>query len=385
TLTANVSNGTGTIGYQWQSGTSASGTWTNIIGATSVSYMPSASTSGTFYYKVLVTVNGSACNNANDVKTITVTTLPTATSNKTDVNCFGGATGSMSVTPAGGTAPYTYVIAGPTVNTTGASSGVFNGLAAGSYTITVTDAKGCTTTTTQNVNQPATLVVTASSNSPVCLANSLNLTTNITGGTLPFTFSWTGPNGFSSTTQNPSIANATNTAAGSYSVTITDSKGCTQSSSTSVVIQTPPVITSNAPLDTGACKNNDVSLIVAASGFPAPTVQWQVSTDNGSTWSNINGATNPTYTITNAGTNQDGWKYRAIFTNSCGSVTTNVTLLRVGAPINIGTPPPNQVGCTTNSTVTFTAAANGGNGLVVMSWQYSHDGVNWIDIPNTTT
>ena len=69
--------------------------------------------------------------------------------------CNGGNTGTITVSSAGGTAPYSYTIAGPTVNTTGASTGVFTGLTAGTYTITTTDANGCTTTTTATVGQPS--------------------------------------------------------------------------------------------------------------------------------------------------------------------------------------------------------------------------------------
>lgn len=61
--------------------------------------------------------------------------------------CFGGNAGSITVVAAGGTSPYTYTIAGPTVNSTGALSGVFTGLAAGSYVVTVTDNNGCTAST----------------------------------------------------------------------------------------------------------------------------------------------------------------------------------------------------------------------------------------------
>ena len=58
--------------------------------------------------------------------------------------CNGGNDGSIRVVPTGGTAPYSFVIAGPTVNTTGVSTGIFTNLLAGTYTITTTDANGCT-------------------------------------------------------------------------------------------------------------------------------------------------------------------------------------------------------------------------------------------------
>src|SRR3569833_2180287 len=83
-----------------------------------------------------------------------------SSSTQTNVLCNGGTTGTMTASASGGTTAYTYVIAGQVVNTTGATSGVFTGLKAGSYTITVTDAKGCTTTTTQSITEPVALTAT---------------------------------------------------------------------------------------------------------------------------------------------------------------------------------------------------------------------------------
>jgi hypothetical protein len=61
--------------------------------------------------------------------------------------CRGGNIGSLTVASSGGTAPYTYTIAGPTVNTTGATTGTFTSLLAGSYIVTSTDANGCSAAT----------------------------------------------------------------------------------------------------------------------------------------------------------------------------------------------------------------------------------------------
>jgi hypothetical protein len=147
------------------------------------------------------------------------------------------------------------------------------------------------------------------------------------------------------------------------------------------------------PLDTGVCRNNNISFTAIATGAPSPTVQWQQSTDGGGSWNNLSngsafgGVTTNTLTLINVGTNQNGEKYRAVFTNLCGSVTSTVTTLAVGAPINPGNvPPASATGCDGFGTVSFTADANGGNGTVYMSWQYSPDnGATWIDIPGTTT
>ena len=67
----------------------------------------------------------------------------------------------------------------------------------------------------------------------------------------------------------------------------------------------------------------------AAIGNPAPTVQWQVSTDGGNTYTNISGATSTTLTLTNTSRSQSGYKYRAVFTNSICTMTTIVAILTV--------------------------------------------------------
>src|SRR5260221_2267874 len=77
--------------------------------------------------------------------------LSASITSQTDVNCFGGLTGSATVAASNGTAPYTYLWTDPAAQT----SATATGLAAGSYTVTVTDAKGCTTTVLATLSQPA--------------------------------------------------------------------------------------------------------------------------------------------------------------------------------------------------------------------------------------
>jgi hypothetical protein len=73
----------------------------------------------------------------------TVLAIPAANVSSTNIICFGSSNGTITVTATGGTAPYTYSIS-PAVNTSGAISGIFTGLPAGSYVVTVTDNNGCT-------------------------------------------------------------------------------------------------------------------------------------------------------------------------------------------------------------------------------------------------
>ncbi|MBL0334030.1 MAG: DNRLRE domain-containing protein [Chitinophagaceae bacterium] len=91
----------------------------------------------------------------------------------------------------------------------------------------------------------------------------------------------------------------------------------------------PPVI-STQPLPQAVCTGTEVTFISAATGTPAPTVQWQVSTDNGGTWNNVSGATTATYSFTPT-ISDHGHQFRAVWTNTGGSTNTNEVSLTVYA------------------------------------------------------
>jgi large repetitive protein len=110
-------------------------------------------------YTVTATATGDAplsntCSNSATVVIVQPVLLAAASSTTANNLCNGGSDGVITATSTGGTAPYTYTITGPTVNTTGATSGIFTGLSAGTYTITSKDANLCTATTTATVTQP---------------------------------------------------------------------------------------------------------------------------------------------------------------------------------------------------------------------------------------
>ncbi len=115
--------------------------------------------------------------------------------------------------------------------------------ATGTYNVTITVA-GCTSaagSTSVTVN-PIPATPTASSNSPVCEGTAINLTTPLVAGA---TYSWTGPNGFSSALQNPSIASALLASAGTYNITVTV-LGCTSAAGSTTVVVNPTPATPTA-------------------------------------------------------------------------------------------------------------------------------------------
>ncbi|MBB4843876.1 hypothetical protein HNP55_002399 [Paucibacter oligotrophus] len=85
------------------------------------------------------------------------------------------------------------------------------------------------------------------------------------------------------------------------------------------------------PQDLNATAGQQITLRAAAEGNPIPSLQWQVSTDNGLSFANINGATQSSYSL-NAGANDDGRRFRVTATNSLGNSNSRTALLRVSSP-----------------------------------------------------
>ncbi|GGD51029.1 hypothetical protein GCM10011514_14110 [Emticicia aquatilis] len=220
--------------------------WVGPNGFTSSLQNPNVnpvSISATGIYTITVTNANGCSSTATTNVVINAIPVPTASSN-TPV-CVGK---SLDLTSSGGVS-YTWVgpngftssLQNPSINPVGISS-------SGVYTVTVTNGNGCSATVTTKVVINALPVPTASSNSPVCVGKSLDLTSS--GGV---SYVWVGPNGFTSSLQNPSINPASLSATGIYTVTVTNANGCSATATTSVVINSLPVPTasSNTPVCVG--------------------------------------------------------------------------------------------------------------------------------------
>lgn len=153
------------------------------------------------------------------------------------------------------------------------------------YTLTATNTYGCIATDQVTVIVNAAPTITANNNSPVCVGSIINLAAS--GGVV---YAWSGPNGYSSTQQNPIRSNATATKAGVYIVTVTDAFGCTATASTTVIVSSLPTATITG-LST-ICAGSSATLTANGGG----TYLW----DNGSTSStrNVTPVVTSTYTVT---------------------------------------------------------------------------------------
>ncbi|CAN5454994.1 hypothetical protein BH09BAC1_BH09BAC1_00890 [soil metagenome] len=211
-----------------------------------------------------------------------------------DVNCFGDATGKAWVVVTGGTPGtnprYTYAWSGGTPAGVGDT---IRGLIAGPYTVTVTDANGCTSTKSVTINQPAAaLAVVMDSMNIACFGQATGKAwATVTGGTVPYTYTWSG--GTPSTSPDTII----NLLAGVYTVTITDNLGCQAVGSVNIV--EPPLLT--VDLDSFDVTCNGLSTGSAwanvSGGTPGFTFAWSGGTPVGLGDTIINLPAGP-YTVT---------------------------------------------------------------------------------------
>jgi hypothetical protein len=142
----------------------------------------------------------------------------------TDVNCNGGTAGSINLTVTVGVAPYSFLWDDASSSTTEDISG----LGAATYTVTITDADGCSGTASATVGEPSALAASATS-TDVMVSSDGTINLLVSGGTTPYTFAWTGPSGFTSTSEDLS-----GLVAGGYNVTVTDANGCTTTAAVTV-------------------------------------------------------------------------------------------------------------------------------------------------------
>ena len=191
TITANVSGGTGGYTYLWSNG------------ATTKEISVPAGT-----YSVTV-MDGNDCTKTAEI-TVSQPEPLGLTLTSTEIKCFGEKS-TITANVSGGTAPYTYLWSN------GATTQSIEVVAGQSYSVTVTDSKGCIIKKESEViSQPAKLEAEISKTEIKCYGGDAVVTVNVTGGTAPYNYLWS----------NGETTNTITVKAGTYSVKVTDSKGC---------------------------------------------------------------------------------------------------------------------------------------------------------------
>ncbi|MDA0882537.1 MAG: T9SS type A sorting domain-containing protein [Bacteroidetes bacterium] len=166
-------------------------------------------------------------------------TVLTVAVTESDITCNGEADGSVLVEIEGGTADY--IIDGDTV-----------GLEAGEYTYTVTDANGCVAEATATIEEPAALEITVDEVVNAEFTDG-SIDVTVTGGTGDLTYSWSGPNGFTS-----DLEDLTDLEIGDYTLTVTDENGCEVSTAAVSVLVGIGELLNNVALSVYPNPNNGV-------------------------------------------------------------------------------------------------------------------------------
>jgi hypothetical protein len=335
TATANPSGGTTPYTYAWD--TQPVQTTASISGLASG------------VYTALVT-DANGCEASATVNITQPASPLSAATLQTHVSCNGGINGAITANPNGGTSPYTYSWNTVPAQTTQTAFG----LHAGSYTVVITDANGCTISKNATLTQPAAITSTLSVTDATCGQTDGEVTVTVSGGVGNYTYSW-------STSPVQTTATATALAAGIYTVTITDGNGCTQNAS--ATINNAGAADLSISSNSVSCfeGNNGTATVTATGGNGNLTYSWNTAPEQ--TTASATGLEAGTYTVTV--TDQSGCE-------SFESVTiTEPTELTVTAS---GTD-PSCIGCADGS---ITASATGGTG----PYTYSYNGT---PVPSTVT
>jgi len=252
TITATPAGGTGPYTYAWEHNSNPLAPITDVITINPVALSDAG------IYSVIVTDANTCSSTVAATTNLVVNDNPTVSLAYNNPVCETG-TLTLTATAAGGSGTYTtyaWTKGGVTIPGETNSTLTIDPAAladAGDYGVTVIDNSGCSSTedvVTVVIN--ALPLVIASSNSPICEGDQLELT----GGPAAMaTYSWTGPNGYTNGTQSPIVsANATLAMAGTYQLVVNDGV-CTNTATTNVVINTVTAILTHSPANFTVCEN----------------------------------------------------------------------------------------------------------------------------------
>ena len=340
-LNASPSGGTAPFRYAWSPATGLSST--TVVSPTAT---PTATTT---YTVVMTDANGCV---ATDVSVVTVNPKPVVNAGVNLSVCTGGSA-PISASVSGGTGPYTYAWS--------PASGLSNAAilnptatpaATTSYTLTVTDSKGCFGTDVVVISVNPKPVANAGSDVAFCAGGTVTLSGTATSGTPAYTYAWSPSAGLS----NASIRNpiATPTATTTYTLTVTDSKGCNSTDVVLVTVNPKPVVSAGG--DVSTCAGISVDLLATVSGGTAPyTYAWSPSAGL-SNASILNPIAMPTATTS----------YTVSITDNKGCVGADVVVVTVNqAPVVTVSA---NVSICTGASAPLNGTVTGGRPAYIYSW-----------------
>ena len=335
--TATVTAGGGTPGYtySWSPSGGTAATATGLAAGT---------------YTVTVT-DVNSCSTSTSITITQPTALLAGASQNTPparngfgISCFGGNDGSATAAAFGGTGPYTYLWSNVQAETTPVATMLSAGLA----TVTVTDAKGCTTTASVTMTQPPTAVSFSSATftSPNCAvgqgtSNNGTITASATGGIAPYTYA------INPTATQGSPGVFSGLIAGTYTITVTDANSCMATTSVTVTALAVVVVTPTA-VPNPICSGTATTLSAVATGGTISNYAWSVTASTGNTATAVPASSTASsfVSVISQGANTAGistltYTVTATNSNSCSaSSTVNVVVNPLPYLTGVGSPDP---------------------------------------------
>jgi subtilisin-like proprotein convertase family protein len=237
------------------------------------------------------------------------------------------------------------------------------------YSVTVTDARGCTSVATQTVAITNTIINTQPESEVACAGEDVSFAVSASGSSL--TYQWRkgatnltdGGNISGASTATLSLNNISADDGGDYNCVITGDCGALISGSSALTVLKPASITSQ-PLSKTECQGGNVTISILASGSGL-TYQWRKGTTNLTDGGNISGATTAALSITNISADDAG-NYNCVVSGACSITNSSEnSALTVGSLPTITSPPTNAERVSGQS-VTFTVGATGATNF---QWQ----------------
>jgi gliding motility-associated-like protein len=310
TVQLNAGGGTAPYSYHWSNGSNVAASQNLAAGNYSVTVYDANQCSST------------------DSFTITQPQPLNSVLNVNHALCYGAATGSIQTTVSGGSPPYSYTWSNNTYQ-----QHIQNAVA-GNYTLTVSDANGCSVVSNKTIQQPAAISVAASHISPLCFGSANgSIALTVTGGTPAYTYAWS--NG-------ATTPNAVNIPGGVHTVTVTDANNCTVSKSVNVSQPAPVVV--NEWHSNLSCNNsaNGSIQVTATGGTPAYQYFWS----NGSYSQQVSNLTAGVYGVT------------VVDAHGCGAAIASIVVTRPDSlAVSLAA---TDVKCSETATGTVVSAVAGG-------------------------
>ncbi|CAA6828953.1 MAG: internalin, putative [uncultured Aureispira sp.] len=324
-------------------------------------------TSGTFgglsqgTYMITVTDNGT-CSTTVGVSIGAPSVLTASLNSSSDVVCFGSATGTADVSSVGGTPAYSYNIGAGSQ-----TSGLFTGLTANNYIVTVTDMNNCMSTIPLVIAEPTSALgaTVTSAVDPTCNGTTDgSLSVGATGGTAPYSYNIGSGGQFSNA--------FTGLSSGAYTLSVTDGNGCMTTTSVSLV--NPSLIASNVSVSSNyngaqiSCNGaSDGAIIAAATGGTGALTY---------TWSN--GQTGPLVT------NLSATAYTVTITDANGCNTDVAVIVSEPSALSATATVNRAVSCNGGSDGIALVTATGGTGVTTAIWSNGQLGTTATNLTANT-